>query len=115
MKMKTITTPKSQQIFEVCTLKEIMEYMMDCYITNKDFWDDDSSLYVEYKDGSHYYISGAIEEGRFKKSGIRAVIESNSASFVLYGAFRIFNMDDTNEEYSDEVDDECKTWNVDVA
>lgn len=110
--MKTIETQKSQQIFEICTLKEIMEYMMDCYITNKDFLDDDSSLYVEYKDGSNYYISGTVEEGRFKKSGIKTVIESNPCSFVLYGAYRIFNMDDTDEEYSDEADDENKTWNV---
>ncbi|WP_195615488.1 hypothetical protein [Intestinimonas butyriciproducens] len=113
--MKTKETPKSKQVFEICTRKEITEYMMDCYITNKEFLDDDSSLYVEYKDGSHYYISGAVEEGRFKKSGIKVVIESNPSSFVLYGAYRIYNIDDTDEEYSDEADNEEKTWNVDVA
>ena len=114
--MKTIETPKSQQIFEIFeSRKEALAYIMDCYINNKEWLDDDSSLFIEYADGSCYYISGAEEDGKFKKTGIKTVIESNPATFSLYGDYRIYNIDDIDEEYSEENDSEEKTWNVDVA
>mgnify|MGYP001537681936 CR=1 FL=1 len=58
--MKIIET-KGGQIFEISTLKEIIPYIMDNYINNKDFLDDDSSLFVAYKDGSSYYIIDDVE------------------------------------------------------
>ena len=109
--MKTIET-KGGQFFEIETLKGIVPYIMDCYINNKEFLDDDSSLFIEYKDGSYYYISGCEESGKFKKSGIKTVIESNPATFVLYGDYRIYNIDDTEMTYSEENDSENITWNV---
>ncbi len=109
--MKIIET-KGGQIFEISTLKEIIPYIMDNYINNKDFLDDDSSLFVAYKDGSSYYISGAEETGKFKKSGIKTIIESNPATFVLYGNYRIYNIDDVEMTYSVENDREEITWNV---
>lgn len=113
--MKTIET-KGGMIFEVYeSLKEIKSMIMDCYIDNKDFIDDDFALYIEYKDGSFYYLSGATEEGKFKKTGIATVIESNPATTSLYGNYRIYNIDDTAETYSEAVDNEEKFWNADVA
>lgn len=113
--MKTFET-KGGMIFEVYeSRKEILTMIMDCYIDNKDFIDDDFSLFVQYKDGSFYYLSGATEKGRFKKAGIETVIESNPATTSLYGNYRIYNIDDTEEAYSEEADDEEKFWNADVA
>lgn len=113
--MKTIET-KGGMIFEVIeSLKEIKSYIMDGYIDNKEFLDDDCALYIRYKDGSEYYLCGAVEDGKFKKTGIETVIESNPSTYIIYGKYRIYNIDDTDEEYSQETDDEEKFWNVDVA
>lgn len=112
--MKTIET-KGGMIFEVMeSRKEVLSYIMDGYITNKDFIDDDFALFIRYKDGSSYYLGGANEEGKFKKTGIETVIESNPATSVLYGNFRIYNIDNIEEEYSEEADSEEKFWNADV-
>lgn len=113
--MKTVET-KGGMIFEVITSrKEILSYIMDNYIDNKDFIDDDFALFIRYKDGSYYYLGGADEEGKFRKTGIETVIESNPGTTVLYGNFRIYNIDNIEEEYSREVDSEEKFWNADVA
>lgn len=113
--MKTIET-KGGMIFEVCeSLNEVKSYIMDAYINNKEFIDDDFSLYIRYKDGSEYYLSGATEDGKFKKTGIETVVESNPATCVIYGNYRIYNLDDIDETYNEENDSEEKFWNVDVA
>ena len=113
--MKTIET-KGGMIFEVVeSLKEIKSYIMDCYIDNKEFIDDDFALYIRYKDGSEYYLSGSDENGKFKKTGIETVIESNHCTCVLYGNYRIYNVDNIEEEYSEEADSENCFWNADVA
>lgn len=113
--MKTIET-KGGMIFEVVeSLKEIKSYIMDCYIANKEFLDDDSTLYIRYKDGSDYYLSGQNEDGKFKKTGIETVIESNASTTVLYGNYNIYNIDNTSESYSEENDNEDKFWNADIA
>ena len=111
----TITTPKSKQYFDIFdSRKEAIAFIMDSYINNKEWIDDDFSLYIEYNDGSCYYLSGTVEDGKFKKTGIKTIIESNPSSFSLYGEYRIYNTDNTEEEYSEENDSEEKTWNVDV-
>lgn len=113
--MKTIET-KGGMFFEVSeSLKEIKSYIMDCYIENKEFLDDDFALYIRYKDGSEYYLSGTGEEGKFKKTGIETVVESNPATCVLYGNYKIYNIDNIEEEYSEEIDTEDHFWNADVA
>lgn len=111
--MKTIETVGGQ-IFEIYeTLKEIKEMIMDCYINNKGYISNDQSLFIEYKDGSTYYATGDYEEGTFKKTGIKTVIESNPCTFSLYGDYRIYNVDDMEMEYSEENDtDEDILWNV---
>lgn len=113
--MKTIET-KGGMIFEVYeSLKEIKSMIMDNYINNKDFIDDDFALYIQYKDGSFYHLIGATESGKFKKTGIETVIESNPCTTSVYGKYRIYNIDNTEETYSEEVDSEETFWNADVA
>lgn len=110
--MKTIETIGGQ-VFEIYeTLKEIKSMIMDCYINNKEYLIE-QSLFIEYKDGTTYYLSDTEEEGTFKKTGIKTVIESNPCTFSLYGDYRIYNVDDMDMEYSEENDtDEDIIWNV---
>lgn len=110
--MKEFTT-KGGQIFDIfASLNEAKAYIMDNYINNKEFIDDDFALFIEYKGGSYYYLCGSEECGTFKKTGIKTIIESNPATFTLWGEYRIYNIDDTDEEYSAEIDDESICWNV---
>lgn len=112
--MKTIET-KGGQIFEIFeTLKEAKGMIQDCFTENMDSVSDDESLWVQYKDGSHFHVSGAYVEGEYKKTGIETVIISNTSTNQAYGNFQIYNMDDTEEKYSESVDDEQKTWNIDT-
>ena len=43
-------------------------------INNKEYMSDDMTLYIEYKDGSTYYLGGSFDDGKFKKTGIKNVI-----------------------------------------
>lgn len=114
--MKTIET-KSGQIFEVWeSRKEVLHDldMMD-FSPSLEWWDDDDSLYIEYKDGSHFYIGTTFGvEGKLKRNNIKAVIYSNSATCAVYGDYKIYNIDDIDEEYNEATDDESKDWNADV-
>lgn len=106
--MKTIET-KGGQIFEVMTLKEVKEQINNEAATMDD---DDYTAFIEYADGSTYYNSGSLTEGKLKKSGIVTAIFSNPCTTQVYGEYKIYNMDNTEEEYSTEVDSEEKMWNV---
>lgn len=75
----------------------------------------DESLWIEYKDGSHYYLGELGEEGKFKKIGISCIIYENENTTVVWGDYVIYNMDNVSEIYSTEVDDPSKYWNVDPA
>lgn len=110
--MKTIET-KGGQIFEIWeSRKEALHYieMMDI---NPEWWDDNDTLYIGYKDGSCFYIGGdGIAEGKFKKTGIASIIYSNCSTTAVYGEYTIYNIDDINETYTEENDEEEKIWNV---
>ena len=87
------------QIVEVLrNRKDAIEFIRDCYVENKDYLDDDSSLYVEYKDGSHYYLSGSCEEGKFKRTGIKTVIEDNPCTYTVYGKWVLIKTDDNEDD-----------------
>lgn len=105
--MKTIELKNGQIIEEYENLKEIKHMIMDNYIHNKEFLDDDCSLYIEYKDGSSYYICGD-EDGTFKKTGIKTVIENNPETYSVYGNYKPTKVDD------EEPDDIC-TWLVEAV
>ena len=98
-RMKSIELSNGQIVEILKNLKDAIEFMKDCYIENKEYLDDDSSLYVEYKDGSYYYLSREIEKGKFKRTGIKSVVESNSATYTVYGSWKAIKTDtDDNDE-----------------
>lgn len=103
--MTSIELANGQLIDIMENLKEVKKFIDDAYINNREYLDDDSSLYVEYKDGSHYYLHGADEEGAYKKTGIKTVIEDNPCTYTVYGDYELVKVDE-NE------DDENCTWLV---
>ncbi len=113
--MKTIET-KGGMIFEIWeSRKEVLHDIEMLEWDNLDCWVDDS-LYIEYKDGSYFSVTDTFGvEGKFKKTNIKTVIYGNSATTCVYGNYRIYNMDNTSEEYSEEIDSEEHFWNVDAA
>lgn len=79
-------------------MKDALEFIMDNYINNKDFLDSESRLYIEYKDGSYYYLSLGIEEGKFKKTGIKSVLEDNPGTYVVYGKWEAVKTDSSDND-----------------
>lgn len=107
--METITT-KGNQIFEILTsLKEVKE-LINMDLASMD--DDDYSAFIVYNDGSIYYNSGSFAEGKLKKSGIVTAIFSNPCTYQIYGDYKIYNMDNTEMEYSEENDNKQVYWLV---
>lgn len=75
----------NEQIIEDCTLKEIKEIIMQDFIENRGYLSEDESLYIEYKDGSYYYLCSDGEDGKFKKTGIKKVVIDNAETYQIYG------------------------------
>jgi len=73
-----------QYVYEYKTLKGIMSEIMDNFINNKDYMSDDMTLYVEYRDGSTYYLGGSFDDDKFKKTGIKNVIIDNG-TYAVFG------------------------------
>jgi len=109
--MTSIET-KGGQIFEMfSSRKEALEWIGYYDFDNMP---DDDSIFVQYKDGTIFaagFNGGA--EGTYKKFNIKTVIIDNGSTTQLWGAYRLYNMDNTDEEYSEVNDDECKCWNAD--
>lgn len=87
MKTYTITTKNNcELIIEKYTLKEIINLIIDNYINNKEYLNEEQYVSIEYKDGSSYTLYGNGEEiGKFKKNGISKVIEDNGNTYSVYG------------------------------
>lgn len=110
--MKTIET-KLGNIFEIYETKaEIVHMIRDCYIQNKDVAND-CALYVLYEDGSVYSNFGGQIEGTWKRTHIKTVIENNPSTCAVYGDYKLCNIDNIDEEYSEENDAEDKFWIAD--
>ena len=107
--MKDIIT-KNGQIFEVLeNLSEVRSWIFCLDIEEL----GDDTLYIEYKDGSKVFAGWNGEvEGKMKKTGIKTVIYNNDCTSMVYGEYRIYNLDDVDEEYSEENDAESKDWGV---
>lgn len=107
---KTIETAGGQ-IIEVFGNKKEAWWWIESY----DFENmpEDDTIFIEYKDGK-YFTAGFNGEvkGKYKRSDIKTVIISNACTVQVYGEYRIYNMDDVDEEYSEAIDDEYKMWNV---
>ena len=116
--MNTFTT-KSGQVFEQweCraeAIHDVLNIIHDmklaiqlCGHTNND------SLWVQYKDRSHYSLGYDEENNKFKKTNISSIIYTNENTTCIFGNTVLYNMDDIDEIYSEEVDELYKYWNVD--
>ena len=51
--------------------------------------DDDGSIWIEYDDGSYFYLSGFDCDGRFKKQHIKGIIMADAAGYSVYGDYRM--------------------------
>ena len=104
-----IWTSRAEALHDVENFIEGIYGQLDYYGTSYD------SLWIQYNDGSHYYLGDQGEEGKFRKTGISCIIEENEATTMLYGKYVIYNMDDMDELYSPSVDAPDKFWNADPA
>lgn len=86
------------QIFEICTSeKEAKENLKDILCDNKEIWqDEDSSLYIEYKDNTSITIVFGESTKHIKKSNIKKMNYSNSATNIIYNCNIVYN-----EKYED--------------
>ena len=106
--MKEIALANGQMVQVITNAKEAIEYIIDCYIENKDYLTDDQALYIEYKDGSSYILTASWEEGKFKRTGIKTMIEDNETCYVVYGKFQTVKMDE-------ELDDTMSCFKVEAV
>lgn len=116
--MTTFTT-KSGQVFEQWesraeAIHDVLNIIHDmklaiqlCGHTNND------SLWVQYKDKSHYSLGYDEENNTFKKTNISSIIYTNENTTCIFGNTVLYNMDDIDEIYSEAVDKSYKFWNVD--
>ena len=115
--MKTIET-KIGQVFEIWenrkeAIHDIVDIIDGIRFAIETNQRTDETLYIRYKDGSHYFIGEEGEEGKFRKTNIETIIDENPCTTMVYGKYRIYNIDDIDETYSPENDDDEKFWNVD--
>lgn len=113
--MKTIET-KGGMIFEIWESRKEALNDIDMLDMDLEYYDwSDDALYIEYKDGSHFYIGSGEIEGKLKRNNIKAIVYSNPATTCLFGDYRIYNIDNTDETFTEEADSEEIFWNADVA
>ena len=116
--MNTITT-KSGQILEFWesraeAIHDVVNLINDMKLTAKlGGPTNEDSIWVQYKDGSHYYLGDLGEDNSFKKTNISSIIYENGSTTCVYGKVVIYNLDNVAEIYSEEVDESYKYWNVD--
>ena len=48
-------------------------------------------VWIEYNDGKFYSNSEGVEEGSFKKSGIKGMILDNGATYQIFGKYEVTN------------------------
>lgn len=116
--MTTFTT-KSGQIFEQWesraeAIHDVLNIIHDmklaiqlCGHTNED------SLWIQYKNGSHYHLSDYEDNNKFKKTNISSIIYTNENTTCIFGNTILYNIDNIDEIYSEDIDASDKFWNVD--
>ncbi len=104
-----IWTSRAEAVHDVADIIDGIKWSLDYYGHTYD------SIWIQYNDGSHYYLGDLGEEGKFRKTGISCIIYENESTTQVYGNYVIYNMDDVNEIYSPNVDEPGKFWNVDLA
>ena len=86
------------EIRDVLTfVDEARENLLDTAVSNE----EETSVYIIYKDGSIYFKTLDEEEGKFKRYGIKAAVIETAYEYTVFGDFAINGMGDVTIEESE--------------
>lgn len=89
MKTKTYTNQYDEEIIvEELTRKEFIEWALGTIEAVEEYGSDDDTLWVEYKDGSHYSC-GYGTDGKFRKTNIEWGLISNGSTWQVFGEYEL--------------------------
>lgn len=96
MKTKTYTNQHDEQIIvEELTRKEFIEWALGTIEAVCQYDSQDDTLWVEYKDGTHYYCdyldcdSSDSRTFKFRKTNIEWGCISNGSTWQVFGAYEL--------------------------
>jgi hypothetical protein len=80
-------------IVEEMERKEAISYTTDFIdgieLSKVGGWSTEMSIYVEYKDGSHYLNIDGDEYGKFKKINIKGIILDDGYCYYVFGNYKM--------------------------
>ena len=86
------------EIRDVLTfVDEARENLLDTAVSNE----EETSVYIIYKDGSIYFKTLDEEEGKFKRYGIKAAVIETAYEYTVFGDFAVTDNGDISIEESD--------------
>lgn len=86
------------EIRDVLTfVDEARENLLDTAVSNE----EETSVYIIYKDGSIYFKTLDEEEGKFKRYGIKAAVIETIYEYTVFGDFAVTDNGDISIEESD--------------
>ena len=86
------------EIRDVLTfVDEARENLLDTAVSNE----EETSVYIIYKDGSVYFKTLDEEEGKFKRYGIKAAVIETIYEYTVFGDFAVTDNGDISIEESD--------------
>ena len=86
------------EIRDVLTfVDEARENLLDTTVSNE----EETSVYIIYKDGSIYFKTLDEEEGKFKRYGIKAAVIETAYEYTVFGDFAVTDNGDISIEESD--------------
>ena len=105
---KTIITKSGQQFQWLSSLDEAFSAFESAILKPKGF--QETTLLVEYEDGTYCIRDSIVAEGEFKKEGVKVFLLNTEAGVVrIYGDCRITDLD-SGKEYSPETDTADKVY-----
>lgn len=80
-------------VYETKRQKDILD-VLDEMLENAELFGwayifENDSFYIEYTDGSTYYVGESEEDGVYKKRGISRIIYSNANDTWVYGPYEV--------------------------
>ena len=86
------------EIRDVLTfVDEARENLLDTAVSNE----EETSVYIIYKDGSIYFKTLDEEEGKFKRYGIKAAVIETAYEYTVFGDFAVTDNGDISIEEND--------------
>ena len=76
---------------------EARENLLDTAVSNE----EETSVYIIYKDGSIYFKTLDEEEGKFKRYGIKAAVIETAYEYTVFGDFAVTDNGDISIEEND--------------